>query len=633
MQPNTQETTNKNSFLTWQEFAIAAVPILAAFSLFLVSLARRDLMEPFFVKGNYWVMTGLVGFWAAVYLLAARGLDRTKFVAWVKDNKAGLIIAAAVTVISVVTVEPALRILADETNLLGVSRNLYYNKTANFATTGKWYYEAFWNLNETMDRRPSLYPYFVSLVHAIRGYSYTNAYVVNAIAIPVFVFVAYRLAKSLGGEAFAMAAAILVAAHPVTLVSARSGGFDFIATVFGLIVIKNFYDYAKSPSANGLAMLWLNMCMLAHIRYEGGGTLIIAVLVLVGLRMLKWENIRPYLVVYAFTPLLLLPRIWQTMLKAGDQEQPFSTVLFGGEHLRENFANYFGVLKTPFGFRGPHGVVIMALGIIGFLLLIVMLNKSRIVALVNRYVGEETGRAAQAVPDEDKPQHGRQFTVFLVAWLLLMALISFAYRWGKPMHPASCRLYVAMDGVFSFTAAYLLVQLAQFARRIGAWLPTVIASLLFVAYVPVAAEARFINELTLTRQAAETWRFFEKLGTKHILVVTDRPGLFTVMEYGSIDLVVAKQSQDLLIELSRRLYKDIYVIQEISLDTNKPLADFEIWPDHPMETVLEFQNTESTSVRVAKIKHDWGNGILPPPAPPAPPKQPAPPEQKTSAPG
>jgi hypothetical protein len=202
-----------------------------------------------------------------------------------------------------------------------------------------------------------------------------------------------------------------------------------------------------------------------------------------------------------------------------------------------------------------------------------------------------------------------------------MALISFAYRWGKPLHPASCRLYVAMDGVFSFTAAWLLVQVA---RRIGAWLPTVIASLVFIAYVPVAAEARFINELTLTRESAENWRFFEKLGTKRILIVTDRPGLYTVMEYGSIDLVVAKQSQDLLIELSRRLYKDIYVIQEISLDTNKPLPDFEIWPDHPFETVLEFQNTESTSVRVSKVKHNWGQGIFPPPASPAAPEEKAP---------
>ncbi len=588
---------NTNKSLNWREVAVAALPVLAALVLFVVSVAKRDLMEPFFVKGNFWVMTTLVGFWVAVYLLAARGLDRAQLITWVKDNKAGLIIAAVVTLIAVITVEPALRILADETNLLGVSRNLYYNKTANFATTGKWYYEAFWNLNETMDRRPSLYPYFISLVHAIRGYHYTNAFVVNAIAIPAFVFVAYRLAKSLGGEAFAMVAAILVAAHPVTLVSARSGGFDFIATVFGLLVIKNFYDYAKTPSASRLAILWLNMCMLAHIRYEGGGTLVIAVLVLVGLRMLKWEYIRPYLAVYAFTPLLLLPRIWQTMLKAGDQEQPFSTVLFSLGDLRDNFLNYFGVLKSPFAFRGPHGVVIMALGIMGSLLVIAALIKG--------------------LGDKERPRHNRQFTIFVVAWLLLMALISFAYRWGKPLHPASCRLYVAMDGVFSFTAAWLLVQ---GARRLGAWLPTVVASLLFVAYVPVAAEARFINELTLTRQAAETWRFFEKLGTNRILVVTDRPGLFTVMEYGAMDLVVAKQGQDLLVELSRRLYKDIYVVQEISLDTNKPLPDFEIWPDHPMETVLEFQNTESTSVRVARVKHDWGKGLLSPPAPVAHPE-------------
>jgi asparagine N-glycosylation enzyme membrane subunit Stt3 len=61
-----------------------------------------------------------------------------------------------------------------------------------------------------MDRRPALFPFLVSLIHAVRGYSYTNAFHLNAILIPLLVFVAYRLAKSLGGEAFGILAGAFV---------------------------------------------------------------------------------------------------------------------------------------------------------------------------------------------------------------------------------------------------------------------------------------------------------------------------------------------------------------------------------------------------------------------------------------
>jgi len=43
-----------------------------------------------------------------------------------------------VSLVAILAIQPALRVLADETNLLGVSKNLYFNKTADFATTGKW---------------------------------------------------------------------------------------------------------------------------------------------------------------------------------------------------------------------------------------------------------------------------------------------------------------------------------------------------------------------------------------------------------------------------------------------------------------------------------------------------------------
>jgi hypothetical protein len=237
-----------NKATLWRNVAVGA-PIVAAMGLLGVTLRRRSLMEPFFVQGTYFVLLTMVAFWASTYMIALKDTSKERLVAWLKDNWRGLVLAAVVSLVAILAVEPALRVLADETNLLGVSKNLHFNKTADFATTGKWYYESYWNLNVTMDRRPSLFPFLVSLIHALRGYSYTNAFHANAILIPLLVFVAYRLAKSLGGEAYGILAGAFVITHPITLISARSAGFDVMAGFFALLAVKHFFDYAESVHA------------------------------------------------------------------------------------------------------------------------------------------------------------------------------------------------------------------------------------------------------------------------------------------------------------------------------------------------------------------------------------------------
>jgi hypothetical protein len=581
---------DKKSF--WRNLAVAA-PVVVALGLLVVTLRKRSLMEPFFVHGTYFVLMTMVAFWASTYIVALKRISRDTLVAWLKDNWRGLVLAAAVSLVAILSIQPALRVLADETNLLGVSKNLYFNRTADFATTGKWYYEAYWNLNVTTDRRPALFPFLLSLIHSFRGYSYTNAFHINAILIPLFVFVAYRLAKSLGGEVFGILAGAFVVAHPITLVSARSGGFDVMAGFFALLSVKCFLDYAREPTANRLAMLWLNLCMLAHIRYEGAASIVASAVVLLALGMVKWEHVKPYLFVYAFTPLFALPRIWQTILKAGDSEQPLNATLFGWKHLSENTRNYFGLLANPLDFRRPHSGLLLALGLVGCLV-----------------VARSLWKLAH---ERERKLVQERFAIFAVVWVGVMMVIYLPYFWGKPLHPASARLFVPLDAFFSLMAAWVVTLLC---RRVPLWLPSILAAAVVCLHVSAASEGRFINELTLTRQAAQTWRFFEQIHDKNIMVVTDRPGLFTVMDYGSMDLSVAKQGTDLLFELSRHLYRDVYVIQEIDLTTKKPLPEFEIWPDKKKEAVLEFQNAENSTIRISRMMQE----PAPPPAaqPPVP---------------
>jgi hypothetical protein len=176
----------------------------------------------------------------------------------------------------------------------------------------------------------------------------------------------------------------------------------------------------------------------------------------------------------------------------------------------------------------------------------------------------------------------------------------FTYVWGRPEHPASARLIITIDTFFSFLAAWAVTATLG---RFKAAIPTIVCACLFTMAVPVAAQNRLIKELTITREASECWRFFASLHEKRILVVAERPGLFTVMDYGAVDFESARQDPSLLEGLSRHLFYDIYLVQQIDLGTKKPMPQYEVWPERPKQTMLEFQNDANATVRISRLLH------------------------------
>jgi len=137
--------------------------------------------------------------------------------------------------------------------------------------------------------------------------------------------------------------------------------------------------------------------------------------------------------------------------------------------------------------------------------------------------------------------------------------------------------------------------------RWRSWLPILPAAALFAFAVPAAARPRAANRLTQTRENATTWRFFESLHEKRILIVTDRPSHFTIMDYGAMTFEAALEDPFLFTALSRRLFNDVYVVQQIQLSTNEPLPGYQAWPSRKLDPVLEFQNDANVLVRISRV--------------------------------
>jgi hypothetical protein len=186
----------------------------------------------------------------------------------------------------------------------------------------------------------------------------------------------------------------------------------------------------------------------------------------------------------------------------------------------------------------------------------------------------------------------------VVAWMLLQATISLTYVWGRAQYPSAARLFLAFDTFFSFAAAWALTRAL---KRFRPFVPVLLAVAVLAFYVPVASQHRSLNRLTQTRESTATWKFFERLGEKRILIVTDRPNHFTIMDYGAMSFDSARRDPYLLTAFARHLFYDIYVIQQIKLSTNQPLPGYELWPNRQLDSVLEFQNDADVLVRISRL--------------------------------
>jgi hypothetical protein len=555
----------------------------ALLTLLVISVAQPGYTELLFVHTSYYFLMATVLCWAGTYLYAAREVRWATVVTWVRENWPGLVIAFAATIVASLAIHPALRMLSDEAGLVGTSKNLWATRTATFTVSGKYYYDSYWDIAAAVDQRPALFPFLVSLVHVLGGYSYKNVFLFNLMVLPAFVLVAYRLAKLakfVGGETFAIVAALLVVAHPITLLSVRSGGFDFFAAFFALLVVKSLLDHCREPSPERLAVLWMNLCMFAEIRYETGLFIPPVVALLLLFRMVTWSALRPFAFIYALTPAYLMPRIWQAVFRGSVPEQDPGAIVFSFKNFFDNACAYFKPILSPFASQPAHSAIVIGLGVVGCVLWLRWLYRR----LLSR---------------DWKAPH-LKFAGMVSAWMLVQVILVFTYIWGRAQHPASARLVIAIDTFLAFPAAWVLTL---WLRRLRPLVVVLLAAAIVAFYLPVASQHRMLNKLTQTREAATTWRFFESLHEKRIIIVTDRPGLFTIMEYGAMDFETAKNDPVIFDALARGLFYDIYLVQQINLTTHEPFSAYDIWPTRSRQTVLEFQNDANVMVRISRLAH------------------------------
>lgn len=548
----------------------AATVVLAVITSFKVSVLNYSISHISF----YCMLAVFLGWGWQIILFLER--DSFNIRSLLHKYGVGMLFSLLMTTCIFVSLKPEFRVLADETNLLSVSRTMLYEKRVDNITQGKWYY---FNLFPTVREnaiRPYMFPFVVHIVHAVTGFRASNPFVVNFILMAVLFFGIFVFVRDHSGAAYAYAAVLLTAAQPVITLAATSAGMDLMQIVFLFYTFVILKLFLQEPAKDSFLLLWAHLLMVANIRYEGPLFLVIILAGLILFRKIKLSYFDSCLVYV--TPFVLLPVFWQRFCLPMDHQNPAGVAAFSFQNVLPNSLNFLRTL-TDTRFYYPYAAVIDLLGLIAAVYFIVVLAK-------------------KTWPKEEGNKQ--------LAWITLVCLACYwlvitSHHMGTPLHPTQSRYF----GLIVLSLSMLCIALPgriPFFRGRGRTI-VLLSAAIFLFYNPTAIENRFMNSIFLGRQFRHEMDFLKKVNDRDILIISDRPNLFTAYEYGAVNFPYANADPArLLQELDRHLFKHIYVFQEIAYVTGAPTADTWLNADYTLEPLSEIQLTADSFIRISEAK-------------------------------
>ena len=527
----------------------------------------------------------MTGFWIFITL--------PFFKETLKKKLLPLVICFLMAVVVFVSIPPKYRVLSDETNLLSVSQSMTYKRDILNVTQSKFYYGNFNVVQGDLPTRPLLFPFFTSIVHTLTGYRYQNVFVLNFLILFALLSMTFLVVEPKLGRLSAIAACLLILSIPTLTLSASSGGFDVCSLFFFGLSFVLLYRFLSAPSSDRFAMLVIQLVLLAQIRYESIAYVAIILGSLFLLKKIKWEMITDNTALFAASPFFLIPMLLQRKLTPNTFENPPGVAPFAFDHFVKHAKT---MLDSMINFQPdfPYPSYLNWLSILMLVFLIIKI-----------------------APDLKKRLSKNQIIfsgLLLVAVTLSLTIVLF-HHFGIFAHPTQARLFLiflvflaSMPVIFRYFFPEILTEKKLFA----------IAVVSFALYHPVATQGRFTNSLTIIRETEDIYKFINQLNDQKIMIIAERPGQFTVANYGALGFGYANANKSSLInDLSRGLFSDIWVFQKFSFETGKPLKDQELASEFILEPVQDIMVTATEFVRISKVKHAF-YPVQPPAPPPAP---------------
>lgn len=567
----------KQIMLLFNRLLVMAAPLL-----YFATFLNTDFARNFYSYGGYYLICGLFILWI-ISIMQCAWHEKFSIKSWLSSYKIGILVSIVIIAVVFLSIKPILRVLADETNLLGVSKSMVYGKRTDNVTMGKWYYDNFYPLSGGMDKRPLLFPFFTSLIHSLLGYRAENVFILNALVLFSLLLLIYINMKNAFGEIWGISSVIILASQPMVIQCATSGGFDLLSSLFLVICFCCLKAFLEKPlSVLRFRMLWASLLMFSSVRYEGAASFFLAILILALLRYIKIGFFKEGInVIYFYTPMALLSNYLAAVLIANplQVEEAKNATAFALEYFIKNNI-YFCKSLVDYHFSLPYAAIVNAIGIVA------------IFYFTYRFFEGKYSK-----------NNSRMHLIAISAICLLLNLTFYTSCYaGLSNHPSLSRYFLSYVIVLSILAVMLMYSIDFFKKRPVYVILFSIA--MFILYHPVSVEDRFSRTQTLPREYRFVMYYLEQEGRKDnnsFVVVTSRPGMYTVHNYGAVDFNNANNRDDLLNQFNNRLFSDIFVVQSIEYKTQKPAKGYELNKKYVLKTIAEGQIDSEKFIRISRV--------------------------------
>lgn len=465
-----------------------------------------------------------------------------------KTHAAGILLSIAMMTVIFSISPPRYKVLADEADLMGVSMDLYQNHRAALPIEG--YQRDFGSpvYHETVGKRPLLFPTLVYFVHALRGYSPQNGFVVNFIAGVCLLFILYLMIYQIFSRYYALIAILMMASLPIFSFWTTSGGFETVNLLFILLFFFFALNVLTDFKMIDVELLFLTFVLLSQCRYESV-IFVLTIVCLIPYGLKNKKALRFSFISWA-APILFIPVIWQPRLYAG---LPIINTVGAKLEQVKNFYQAFGFSnlihnssKNIFVFLGldPNygfSIVIAVLCVFG----IYIFARRRIMRLQN-------------------DAHELNYLFFLMG-LNCFALwcVVFSFYLGDLTKSSQNRFAMSFLPVLIFAAVYMLSRIPALSKKHVKYYVAVLAVFHLIYFLPYGAAQYLSNSLSLPQEYQKTLAAIDDLygSNKDLLLIVDRPNLYLVQGYSAILFHYAETHVK---EMSRmgREYDHVLVIEK-----------------------------------------------------------------------
>lgn len=481
------------------------------------------------------------------------------------------------------------KVLFDEYVLQATSLSMHLDKHVSTPMRAHWLQGSFLLLDGYLDKRPYFLPYLVSLIHDITGYRVANVLFLNALLVPIFLWMVSRVALFFGGLRAAFCVTALLSTLPILAQVGSCGGMEMLNLTMMAVVLHAMVLYISEQSSVRLGYLCFGIVLFAQCRYESIVFVAAVALVLVFVWIRSGRIDLP--VALLVTPLFMVPLVWQSRyvdispslweLKAG-QSARFSVEYLQGN--LEGMGNFFFAV----GHKFPSSLLLTILGIFGAPILMG--------ALFNKY------RARRSMRSE-------WFALLAmgVMTLMLMGLFLF-YYWARMDDFLACRFSLPIYLMLALAAALGISRSADgrpWVMKAFIWLWVINLS---AFYFPLAANR--VSTVTNMVSAEVSWEvdYINALPKVPRLIIGHSALPWIVNGYATVGMLRASnRNQQIEYHVREGTFHEVLVVQLLtptSIEGDFTVLEFSTVPDDWKLETLAVKRFGGRLVRISRRVFD-----------------------------